>query len=141
MKEMEKQKLDRRDTYTPTDAPQVRGNCDRALNSLETDRVHGSKIHSNNPDVDKPGVRGRDLRVPVISMRNEPLMPPTPGKARRLLKKGRAKVVTSNPFAIQLLYATGETKQPVIMGIDSGFRYIGFSAVTGKMELISGEVP
>ena len=48
----EKQKLDRRDTYTPTDAPQVRGNCDHALNSPETDSVHGSKTPSNNPDVD-----------------------------------------------------------------------------------------
>ena len=31
----EKQKLDRRNTYTPTDAPQVRGNCDHALNREE----------------------------------------------------------------------------------------------------------
>ena len=31
----EKQRLDRRNTYTPTDAPQVRGNCDHALNREE----------------------------------------------------------------------------------------------------------
>ena len=31
----EKQKLVRRDTYTPADAPQVRSNCDHALNSPE----------------------------------------------------------------------------------------------------------
>ncbi len=51
----EKQKLDRRDTYTPTDAPQVRGNCDHALNREETLSVHGLKTLSNNPDVDLRG--------------------------------------------------------------------------------------
>ncbi|MDA8143418.1 MAG: RNA-guided endonuclease IscB [Thermoplasmatales archaeon] len=135
----EKQKLDRRNTYTPADAPQVRSNCDHALNNPETDSVHDLKTPSNNPDVDQPGMRGRDLRVPVINMRNQPLMPTTPAKARRLLKEGKAEVIRSKPFTIRLLYATGETTQPVTLGIDSGYRYIGFSAVTEKAELISGE--
>ena len=46
------QKLDRRDTYTPTDAPQVRSNCGHALNRDESLSVHGLKTLSNNPDVD-----------------------------------------------------------------------------------------
>ncbi|EQB68447.1 MAG: HNH endonuclease [Ferroplasma sp. Type II] len=133
----EKQKLDWRNTYTPTDAPQVRGNCDHALNREETLSVHGLKTPSNNPNVDlQSGMAGQDLRVPVINMRNEPLMPTTPGKARTLLKSGKARVISSNPFTIQLLYATGETKQPVILGIDAGYKHIGFSAVTEKKELI-----
>ena len=136
----ERQKLDRRNTYTPTDAPQVRGNCDHALNREETLSVHGLKTPSNNPDVDlQSGMTGQDLRVPVINMRNEPLMPTTPGKARTLLKSGKARVISSNPFTIQLLYATGETKQPVTLGIDAGYKHIGFSVVTEKRELISGE--
>ena len=136
----EKQKLDWRNTYTPTDAPQVRGNCDHALNREESLSVHGLKTPSNNPDVDlQSGMAGQDLRVPVINMRNEPLMPTTPGKARTLLKSGKARVISSNPFTIQLLYATGETKQPVTLGIDAGYKHIGFSALTEKRELISGE--
>ena len=136
----EKQKLDRRDTYTPADAPQVRGNCDHALNRPETVSVHGSKTPYNNPDVDpRSGMTGRDLRVPVINMRNEPLMPTTPAKARKLIKDRKAKVISTNPFAIQLLYATGETRQPITLGIDSGYKHIGFSAVTEKRELMSGE--
>ncbi|WP_290704638.1 RNA-guided endonuclease IscB [Ferroplasma sp. Type II] len=136
----ERQKLDRRDTYTPADAPQVRGNCDHALNREETLSVHGLKTPSNTPDVDiQSGMTGQDLRVPVINMRNEPLMPTSPGKARRLLKHNRARVISSNPFTIQLLYATGETKQPVTLGIDAGYKHIGFSVVTEKRELISGE--
>ena len=39
----EKQKLDRRNTYTPTDAPQVRGNCDHALNREENLSEFGLK--------------------------------------------------------------------------------------------------
>ncbi|MHB8361067.1 MAG: RNA-guided endonuclease IscB [Thermoplasmataceae archaeon] len=137
----EKQKLDRRDTFTPTDAPQVRGNCDHALNRDESLSVHGLKTLSNNPDVDQQSGRtGQDLRVPVLNMRNGPLMPTTNGKARKLLKSGKAKVVTTNPSTIQLLYATGETKQPVTLGIDPGYKYIGFSVVAEKMELIAGEL-
>ena len=136
----EKQKLDRRDTYTPTDAPQVRGNCDHALNREETLSVHGSKTFSNNPDVGiRSGMTGQDLRVPVINMRNESLMPTTPGKARKLIRGGKAKVFSANPFTIQLLYATGETRQPITLGIDSGYKNVGFSVVTDKRELISGE--
>ena len=136
----ERQKLDRRDTYTPADAPQVRCNCDHALNREETLSVHGLKTPSNNPDVDiQSGMTGQDLRVPVINMRNEPLMPTSPRRARILLISGKARVISSNPFTIQLLYATGETKQPVTLGIDAGYKHIGFSVVTEKRELISGE--
>ncbi|MCL5782913.1 MAG: hypothetical protein M1476_03270 [Candidatus Thermoplasmatota archaeon] len=48
------QKLDRRDTYTPMDAPQVLGNCDHALNRDRSLSVHGSRTTSNNPDADLP---------------------------------------------------------------------------------------
>ncbi len=80
------------------------------------------------------------MRVYVINQRKEPLMPTTPRKARVLLKQGKAKVINTKPFTIQLLYATGETKQPVTLGIDSGYLNIGFSATIESKELISGEV-
>ena len=129
----EKQKLDRRNTYTPTDAPQTRGNCDHALKREKTLSVHDLKTSSNNPDVDlQSGMTVRDLMVPVLNMRGKPLMPTTPAKARKLLKKGRAKVAQRSLFTIQLLYATGKAKQPVKLGIDPGYKHIGFSAVTEK---------
>jgi 5-methylcytosine-specific restriction endonuclease McrA len=65
-------------------------------------------------------------------------MPTTPRNARILLKKGQAKVVNRFPFIIQLHYATGETKQPIKLGVDSGYQEIGFSATTKQLELISG---
>ena len=80
------------------------------------------------------------MRVYVINQRKEPLMPTTPCKARKLLKQGKAKVVKREPFTIQLLYATGETKQDITLGVDAGSKIIGLSATTDKEELFSAEV-
>ncbi len=62
------------------------------------------------------------------------------GKVRILLKEKKAKVVQNNPFTIQLLYESKEYTQPISLGIDSGYTYIGYSAITEGTELISGEV-
>jgi len=79
--------------------------------------------------------------VYVLSVEGDPLMPTKRhGKVRRLLKQGLAKVVKVKPFTIQLLYDTTTYTQPIILGIDSGYSYIGFSAITEKEELICGEV-
>jgi hypothetical protein len=79
--------------------------------------------------------------VYLISKAGKPLMPTKRhGKVRRLIKEGLAKVVTVKPFTIQLLYLTTEFKQPISFGIDSGYQRIGFSALTQKEELLSGEV-
>lgn len=67
-------------------------------------------------------------------------MPTTPRKARKLLEQGKAKVINREPFTIQLLVATGETKQDITLGVDAGSRYIGLSATTEKQELFSAEV-
>lgn len=80
------------------------------------------------------------MRVYVINQRKEPLMPTTSCKARKLLKQGKAKVVKREPFTIQLLYATGETKQCITLGVDAGSKIIGLSATTDKQELFSAEV-
>jgi len=136
------QKLEERHTNTPQSAPQALGNCDSVIKHGHCDQVlQNLKTFSNNSDVDQlSGKREQDLRVPVLNMRGEPLMPTTPAKARHLLEQSKAKVVRRKPFIIQLKYATGETKQDITLGIDSGYSNVGFSAVTEKEELISGEL-
>ncbi|MFX1519685.1 MAG: RRXRR domain-containing protein [Promethearchaeota archaeon] len=57
---------------------------------------------------------------------------------KEVIKEGRAKVLKRCPFTIQLNYATGETKQPIKLGVDPGYTKIGFSAKTDKLEVISG---
>lgn len=83
---------------------------------------------------------GQDPRVPVLNLRGKALMPTRAQKARKLIKEGKAKVVGYRPFCIQLMYATGETIQKIVLGIDAGFKYIGYSACSAKAELIRGEL-
>jgi hypothetical protein len=78
--------------------------------------------------------------VYVISIEGKPLMPTNNAKARILLKNKKAKVKTTKPFTIQLLYVTTTYTQPITLGIDPGYQNIGFSTVTDKKELISGTV-
>ena len=73
----------------------------------------------------------------VRNQRGEPLMPTKPQKAKKLLKQGKARVAGYDPFVIQLLYATGETKQDITLGVDAGSKRIGVSATTHKQELFS----
>ena len=80
------------------------------------------------------------MRVYVLNMRGEPLMPTTPRKARILLRDGKAKVKKRTPFTIQLTIATGENKQPITLGVDAGSKKIGLSASTDTVELFSAEV-
>ncbi len=137
------QKLEKRHDNTPTDAPQIRSNCDSVIkhDCVVGQVLQNAKTFSSNSDVDQlSGKREQDLRVPVLNMRGEPLMPTTPAKARHLLERNRAKVVSRKPFTIQLKYATGETKQSITLGIDAGYKTIGFSAITDKKEFLSGEV-
>jgi len=80
--------------------------------------------------------------VYVISLEGVALMPTTRyGKVRRMLKTGLAKVVSVKPFTIQLGYQPEtEHTQEITLGIDSGYSNVGFSAVTSKKELLSGEL-
>ena len=139
------QKLGERNTYTPTDIPHIRSNCDLLLNREETLSVIGLKTSSNISDAALIATEHAKQNtsvsaVYVLNMRGQPLMPTTPGKAARLLKGGKAKVVKRTPFTIQLKYATGETKQEITLGVDSGYETIGLSAITNKKELYSAEV-
>ena len=51
-------------------------------------------------------------------------MPCSPAKARLLLKEKKAVVRHRTPFTIQLTQATGETVQPVTLGVDAGSKII-----------------
>jgi len=78
--------------------------------------------------------------VCVLGKDGKPLMPTERyGKVRRMLKDGRAVVVRSKLFTIQLTYDTTHYTQPVTLGVDSGYAMVGFSAVSKDKELIAGE--
>ena len=80
------------------------------------------------------------MRVFVLNKRGKPLMPCSPAKARLLLKEKKAIVKRRTPFTIQLTIATGESKQPVTLGVDAGYKHVDLSASTEKAELYASEV-
>ena len=78
--------------------------------------------------------------VYVVNKNGKPLMPTSPAKARRLLKAGKAKVIKRTPFTIKLIYGSTGYKQPITLGVDTGYKHVGLSAVSDNKELLSSEV-
>lgn len=80
--------------------------------------------------------------VYVLSKDGQPLMPTERfGKVRRLLKENKAKVVRSCPFTIKLLYEP-KTKitQEVVLGQDTGSKYVGTACIANDKILYQSEV-
>lgn len=135
------QKLER---CTPTDAPQVRGNCGSVVKQdCEVGPVLRDAITlSNNSDVDQlqhTGGPKASVYAYVLNMNGQLLMPCKPAKARHLLKEGKAEVIKRQPFTIRLLWDCEANVQPIILGVDSGYKHVGFSATSEKKELMSGD--
>ena len=80
--------------------------------------------------------------VYVLSKDGQPLMPTTRfGKVRRLLRDKKAKVVRRCPFTIKLLYEP-ETSvvQEIVLGQDTGSRYVGAACISNDKILYQSEV-
>ncbi|MBN2015993.1 HNH endonuclease [Candidatus Dojkabacteria bacterium] len=80
------------------------------------------------------------MLVYVINKNGNPLMPCKPAKARHLLETNKAVVVKRTPFTIQLTWDCEDNRQPVTLGVDSGYENIGLSVTTDKEEVFSAEV-
>jgi len=129
----------------PTNASLVCSSTNTQLNRDDSlSVVSGQEIDKltlNNPEVNQPEeTPGQELRLPVkvfvLNLRGKPLMPCSCRQAKCLLKEKKAKVVKRSPFTLQLLVATGETKQDIVLGMDSGYSNVGISCVTKKQELL-----
>ncbi len=68
------QKLEERNTYTPTNIPQVRGNCGLILNREETLSVSDLKTSSNNSDAALTGFGSSRTELTSICRKNFPLL-------------------------------------------------------------------
>lgn len=134
-----------RTTDTPRNTPLVPGSVALSLNSSQGVVDSGTSFANpdNNSEEALTPAGEQDSRVPVVyvlNIRGKPLMPTSPRKARFLLKRGKATVVSCSPFTIQILYPTGETTQEIILGVDPGYKYIGLSARTDKKVIYTARV-
>src|SRR5260221_9901418 len=79
--------------------------------------------------------------VYVLNKFGKPLMPSERHRKVRLwLKEKKAKIVSHEPFTIQLLFETGDKIQDLVLGVDPGFENVGLSVVSDKKEYFSAEV-
>lgn len=74
------------------------------------------------------------MRIAVIDSRGIPQMPCTPAKARVLLKQGKGRPAWDKLglFYVRLCYTQEPQNQPLIVGIDPGSKFEGFSVVGSK---------
>ena len=96
----EKQKLVGRNTCTPEYDLQVRKSVTLPLKRRETACDQSLKTPSNNPHADlQSGMTGRDLKAPVINMRNEPLIT----CVKSIIEKGEEKKMDTDVKNVKLV--------------------------------------
>ena len=79
------------------------------------------------------------MLVYVLNNDGKPLMPCKEAKARKLLRDGKARAVKRTPFTIQLEWNCENQVQPVMLGVDTGYKKVGLSAVSEDKELFGSE--
>lgn len=67
-------------------------------------------------------------------------MPCSQRKSRLLLKEEKAKIIRYKPFTIQLTVPTGESKQEVHLGVDTGAKHIGIAVTSNNKVFVKGEI-
>jgi hypothetical protein len=80
------------------------------------------------------------MKVFVLSHTGKPLMPTTPRRARLFLQTRRARVVTREPFTIQLRFETTTHTQPVTVGVDTGSQTVGLAATANREVVFQAEM-
>lgn len=80
------------------------------------------------------------MRIPVLDTNKTPLMPTTPVRARLLLKQGKARPYWNKLgiFCIILTYSVQPDNQQLVLGIDPGSSYEGWSIVGTKETVLNG---
>ncbi len=79
------------------------------------------------------------MRIPVVDTRGVALMPCTPAKARHLFKSGKARPKRNKLglFYVQLCYEQEPDNQPLVVGVDPGSKFEGFSVVGTKDTVVN----
>src|SRR5258708_2258130 len=80
------------------------------------------------------------MKVFVLSHSGTPLMPTTPRRARIFLTSRRARVLTREPFTIQLCFETTTYTQPVTVGVDTGSQMVGIAATANREVVFQAEM-
>ncbi|MFD3450132.1 RNA-guided endonuclease IscB [Microbacteriaceae bacterium 4G12] len=80
------------------------------------------------------------MLVFVKNKHGKSLMPCRPRKARMLLKEKKAKIISYQPFTIQLLYGSSGYTQETQVGVDLGAKHVGIAVTSDNHVLMKGEI-
>ncbi len=83
------------------------------------------------------------MRIPVVNIQNQPLMPTTPARARKWIESGKAVKRWSDcgQFYVQLtIEPSGYVAQDVVIGIDPGKKYSGIGVQSVKFTLYTAHL-
>ena len=144
---------------TPRVTPQDPCNCGREDDGETWMKPEPERLNDpvRNPDVAHPGGEGhpaihkqiKPRYAAVLTAGGRALTPTRIGRAKQLVRDGKARVVRHTPFTIQLNYTTGEHVPAMTLGIDTGYGHVGFSVISeethreyyrGRLELETNNV-
>ena len=124
---------------TPADASLICCSVREPINSmsLETNRnpVENSKFFFHcGSEYNFPNRKAVCNRVFVLGVEGKPLTPCKPKRARELMKQGKAKPKWNKfgEFGIQMLQNTKNETAEIVLGIDNGTKWEGYSIVSEK---------
>ena len=78
--------------------------------------------------------------VAVVDLFGKPLMPTNEYRARKLLKRKKAKIFCYRPFTIQLTERKDTEIQPIELCMDTGYIHIGISAKSERHEYLGMQI-
>lgn len=130
----------RSESDTPWVAPQDPCDCGREDDGETWMKPEPERLNDpvRNPDVAHPGGEGnpaihkqiKPQYAAVLTACGGALTPTRIGRAKQLVRDGKAKVVCHTPFVIQLNYTTEEHVPAMTLGIDTGYGHVGFSIIS-----------
>lgn len=128
---------------TPRNAPQVPCNCGREDEREESKGTKREPKRLNDTarslDVAHQGTEGHrpihknnkpKTYACVLHWDGTPLTPTKIGKAKAMVRGGRARVVRHNPFTVQLTKETTKHAPEMTLGVDAGYSHVGYSIVS-----------
>ena len=130
-------KTTRMELQEPTDTSLICSTSEEPFNSTSSKITNSenSKFDSHvRREYNFPNRKAVCSRVFVLGLDGKPLTPCKPKRARLLMEQGKAKSVWNKfgEFGIRMLEKTGNETAEIVLGIDNGTKWEGYSIICDK---------